>query len=118
MESIVQSEIMIEAYRMGCKLWRNNSGVAREKHRYIRYGLGNESESMSKVWKSPDLIGMTPDGRLLGVEVKSPTWKFRESDMRSVAQRNAINDIISGGGVAFFCQSVEQFREEITKCKR
>ena len=48
---------------------------------------------------SPDVLGQLPDGRLLGVEVKSPTGKL------STPQSVFIERINSAGGVAFVARN-------------
>lgn len=103
-----QSRVILKAFEMGFGLWRNNSGVAREEHRHVRFGVGNDSARINKVWKSSDLIGIGPHGRALWVEMKKPGWKFTGTE-REVAQSNAINDINKRGGIAFFCTSAEEF---------
>ena len=107
-----QAEVILKAFQMGFALWRNNSGVAREKHRHIRFGLGNDSAKLNKKWKSADLIGVGPNGRILWVEMKKPGWVYKATE-REVAQANAINQVNGLGGIAFFCTSVEEFERII-----
>ena len=116
-ESAVQAAVRLEAARRGARVFRNNSGVATEDKRIIRYGLMNESAPVNAVCKSSDLIGITPTqcdcGRVFGVftaiECKRPGWVFRKSDQRAVAQLNFINLIVSLGGVGKFVTSVEDY---------
>jgi hypothetical protein len=110
-EAPAQSRVILRAFEMGFALWRNNSGVmpGTDSNRPVRFGLGNDSKKINEVWKSPDLIGVGPQGRFMGVEMKKPGWKFSPNDKRAVAQANAINDINKRGGIAFFCTSVEEF---------
>lgn len=110
-----QSKIILKAFEMGYALWRNNSGVAREEHRHIRFGLGNDSSKINRKWKSGDLVGIGPGGRFLMVEVKRPGWKWTGTE-REVAQANAINDVNKRGGIAFFCTSPEEFERIIATC--
>ena len=116
-EASTQSRVIIRAFELGFALWRNNSGVAREEHRHVRFGLGNDSSKINRVWKSPDLIGIGPHGRFMGVEMKKPGWKFSPNDERAVAQANAINQINALGGIAFFCTSVEEFERIVASCR-
>ena len=116
-EASTQSRVIIRAFELGFALWRNNSGVAREEHRHVRFGLGNDSSKINSVWKSPDLIGIGPHGRFMGVEMKKPGWKFSPNDERAVAQANAINQINALGGMAFFCTSVEEFERIVSSCR-
>lgn len=111
-----QAEVILKAFQMGFALWRNNSGVAREEHRHIRFGLGNDSAKLNKKWKSGDLVGVGPNGRFLMVEMKKPGWKWRGTE-REVAQANAINQVNNLGGIAFFCTSAEEFERMIIACQ-
>lgn len=64
-ESSVVSACIKWLWANGCYVWRNNTGGFRPEgsKRVIRYGaLG-----------SPDIIGLTPNGRFIGIECKSPT---------------------------------------------
>lgn len=61
-ESIVVSDCIKWLHINGCFIWRNNTGAYKpERGGFIRYG---------KVG-SPDILGMTPSGRFIGVECKS-----------------------------------------------
>lgn len=113
-EAQIQQDIRLDAARHGTPLLRNNSGATfDEQGRMVRYGLGNDSAKINKVFKSSDLIGIWPVtvtremvGRTLGVffavECKAPGWKFRESDKRAVAQKNFGEWVQSHGGVFMF----------------
>lgn len=116
-EASVQNAVRIAATRdFGSRLFRNNTGVAMEEGRVVRYGLCNESVAVNRVCKSSDLIGITPRpcdcGRVFGVftavECKAPGWKFRESDQRAVAQRNFLNLVVSLGGIGKFISSAQE----------
>lgn len=111
-----QALVILKAFEMGFALYRNNSGVAREEHRHIRFGLGNDSPKINKVWKSSDLIGIGPNGRAMWIEMKKPGWVYKGTE-REIAQANAINDINKRGGIAFFCTSVEEFERIVTQCQ-
>jgi hypothetical protein len=107
-----QAKTILRAFEMGFALYRNNSGVSREEHRHVRFGLGNDSAKINKVWKSTDLVGIGPNGRALWVEMKQPAWVWKGTE-HEVAQANAINDINSRGGIAFFCTSADEFEKII-----
>lgn len=63
-ESSVVSACIAWLWNHGCYIWRNNTGALKDiKGRVIRYGLVG----------SADIIGMTPAGRFLSIECKSPT---------------------------------------------
>nr|WP_326527942.1 VRR-NUC domain-containing protein [Rhodoferax sp.] len=64
---------------------RMNSGAAKVGNRFIRFGFKG----------CPDVLGQLRDGRLLGVEVKSPTGKLRPE------QSVFLERIRGAGGVSF-----------------
>jgi len=99
-------------------LLRNNSGVLKNQQGVpIRFGLGNTSSQLNRIFKSSDQIGITPVqcpcGRHYGVftalEIKKPGWKFRNSDHTALGQLNFINRIREKHGIAGFIQSEEDF---------
>ena len=112
-EKYIQQAVRLEASQKGCRLWRNNSGVAFNKNgQPVRFGLGNESAKLNAEFKSADLIGIRPVivrpehvGRVFGVflarEVKHGFWKFRGTK-REKAQQNFLELVISLGGDAGF----------------
>lgn len=112
-EAANQQRERFEASRNGGVLWRNNVGVAFDRHGVpVRYGLANDSKGVNDRVKSADLIGITPYqvtgldvGRVLGlftsVEVKRGGWRFT-GDKREDAQLNWALLVISKGGLARF----------------
>lgn len=112
-ESAIQANLRIEASRLGFSLWRNNSGAMEDATgRLIRFGLGNVSSRISKVWKSSDLIGIGPGGRFVAVECKSPGWNGPTND-REIAQRNFLTNVESLGGIGLFATSIHDYRNRI-----
>jgi len=67
---------------------RMNSGAARVGKRFIRFGFTG----------CPDVLGQLRDGRLLGVEVKSPTGKLRPEQAIFLERINA------AGGLGFMAR--------------
>lgn len=122
-ESRVQSELRLAAVGYG-KLLRNNSGACvDDTGRMIRYGLGNDSAKLNKVYKSPDLIGPTrvtvqPHhvGRTFGVmtcvEVKESGWKKPKNDHER-AQWNFLADMAKNGCIAGFATSVSDYERYV-----
>jgi len=116
-EAAAQQLIRLEVAYRGGRVWRNNSGAAQDEAtgRVVRYGLGNDSRAVNAVFKSSDLIGITPVtcpcGRKYGVftayEVKKPGWSLRPGDKRGQAQFNFIKRVVSLGGYARFAASTE-----------
>lgn len=115
-EADTQARLRVRASERGGALWRNNSGSLQDATgRWVRFGLGNDSKKRNDLWKSSDLIGITPVtwwGRTFGVftacEVKHPGWTKPESD-RDRAQLAFITTVQRLGGIAGFAASVEDF---------
>lgn len=120
-EDIVQQVIQLESPKAGVSLLRNNSGAFKdETGRLVRYGLGNVSKQVNDIFKSSDLIGLTPIvitpdmvnsiiGVFTAVEVKASDWKYKGTK-REIAQKNFIDFILKRGGKAGFAKSVEDFK--------
>lgn len=80
---------------------RMNSGAARVGNRFIRFG-----------WPGcPDVLGQLRDGRLLGVEVKSPTGKLRPE------QAVFLERVRGAGGVAFMARDLRDVHRELSTYK-
>ena len=88
--------------------------------RLIRFGLGNESPALNKVWKSSDLIGILPVvvqpshvgktlGVFLAVETKKPGWHLTPGDKRGQAQAAFLQSVRGFGGVGGFCCTADDF---------
>lgn len=117
-EAAVQAELRVVAANHGATLWRNNNGAAvDETGRHIRYGLGNDSQKLSKRFKSSDLIGITPvmstqAGQVFGVftavEVKAPGWCAPKND-RERAQAAFLSVVRATGGIGMFAQSTADY---------
>jgi VRR-NUC domain len=92
-ESTIQDAIRV-ALAPYAALWRNNVGV--DVQRGIRYGLGVGS---------PDLIGIHPSGRFLGLEVKAPGGRI------SADQQRWHDYARSKGALVYVVRSVEEAME-------
>ena len=69
--------------------------------RFVRFGwLG-----------CPDVLGQLKDGRLLGVEVKSPTGKLRPE------QAVFLDRVRAAGGVAFMARDCRDVLRELDRAK-
>lgn len=94
-ETRIQSEIQLAASRVGARLWRNQVG---------KYELADGRWLSSGLCVgSSDLIGITPDGRFLAIEVKRP------GKTATPEQRAFVSLVRAMGGVAGVCHSVEEF---------
>ena len=114
-EAEIQQQIRLEAARRGTPLWRNNNGASLDQNgRMIRFGLGNDSSKLGKVWKSSDLIGIYPVtineghigmtfGLFYAVEVKRPGFVM---DDRARAQAAFGETVTKHGGVFRFATGV------------
>lgn len=98
-EAYVQSEVRLEAARVGARLFRNNVGVLEDTRGVpVRYGLANDSAAMNERLKSSDLVGwkpvtITPEhvGRVIGQavmrECKHRGWVYRGTDREQAQWR-------------------------------
>lgn len=76
-EANIQNDIWIALSQAGCLVWRNNTGVLKDKTgRPIKFGLCKGSS---------DLVGVAPDGRFLAVEVKTATGRIRPEQEAFIA---------------------------------
>lgn len=92
-ESLVVNSCIRWLWLNGCFVWRNNSGGFKPEggQRVIRFGRVG----------SPDIIGMTPGGRFLGVECKS--GKNKLSDQQEVFK----TDTLAHNGIYITAYSVD-----------
>lgn len=114
-EAAVQADIREAAGYLGIVLFRNNSGALKDGHgRLIRFGLGQDSAAVRKLYRSSDLIGWhEPTGRFVSIEVKRPGWK-RPSGERELAQERWILAVRKAGGIAGFATSVSDLERIVS----
>jgi len=113
LESVIQTDIRLEASIKGMRIWRNNVGAAlTNTGSFVRYGLCNDSPKMNKLIKSSDLIGIRPVyitmdhvgqtiGQFVAREVKHGGWSYTGND-HEAAQLRFIELITGYGGDAKF----------------
>lgn len=106
-EATIQREIMLALSDAGCIVFRNETGnfwAGKQLHRAgDQITLANARMVQCGLCKgSSDLVGLTPDGRFLAVEVKPPTGRVTDE------QRNFIERINELGGVAGVARSPEE----------
>jgi hypothetical protein len=81
----------------GCFMWRQNTGAMTGEHKgrkwYVRFGVKGLS----------DIIGVTPEGLFIAVEVKRPGQE-PTADQTYFLHRVALNN-----GIAIWCDSWESF---------
>lgn len=86
-EANVSNDIQIALSQAGCLIFRNNVGVLPDRTgRPVRYGVGGNGGS--------DLIGISPDGVFIAVEVKSAIGQPTDAQLRF------IKAVIAKGGRA------------------
>jgi hypothetical protein len=88
-EAAIQTQVRLEASRLGGRLWRNSVGAGiLQDGSFVRWGLCNDSTQLNKIVKSADIIGLlpvtiTPEhvgqtfGRFVSREIKAAGWKWR-----------------------------------------
>lgn len=106
-EAIIQKHILLALTDAGCTVWRNETAgawtgkasrcrdgmVTIEDARFIHAGLCTGSA---------DIIGISPDGRFLAVEVKS------KGNRTSEAQRDFLKAVNERGGIGFVARSSDE----------
>lgn len=125
-ESELEQQMKALAIYDKCWLLRNNSGALPDKNgRTVRYGLGNDSPTWNKKFKTSDEIGITeviitPDmvGKKIGVftavEMKKPGWVYAATE-RELAQLNFHKWVKARGGFAGFCSTPDGYKKIIGK---
>jgi VRR-NUC domain. len=90
-EAVIQGEILEYLRLRGVFAWRNNTGAAKIGGRFVRFGYPG----------APDIIGILPGGRFLGIEVKTPAGTVSEK------QDTFRDEAASSGGLVFTAYSVD-----------
>ena len=104
-ETLIQRQIQIALSNAGCITWRNETAGA-YVGRVIHKAGGQVTLDNAQLMQfglcrgSSDLIGITPDGRFLAIEVKTPNGK------PTADQLAFIEAVRRAGGVAGICRSV------------
>lgn len=80
--------------------WRNNTGALKVNGRFVRFGYTG----------SPDIIGITKEGKFLGVECKR-----EKGGVLSEAQKNFQKECKIRGGVYIVANSLETLVSELKK---
>jgi hypothetical protein len=111
-EATIQKEIQLALSKAGCIMWRNESaGVWAGRILFKQASqvtLDNASFIKSGLCVgSSDLIGLTPCGRFLAVEVKTPKGKPTDE------QINFINAVNAKNGIGYIARSAEEAIQEL-----
>lgn len=111
-ESDIQNLIMLALSKAGCTVWRQNVGTG-WVGQIQRTTAGRVIIDNARVLHaglcvgSSDIIGITPNGRFLAVEVKTKTGKPTDQQQRFIAA------VIKAGGIAGIARSVADALELI-----
>jgi hypothetical protein len=106
-ESTIQSEVMLEASDQGCKVFRNNVGIATfADGSKVSYGLCVGSSDLigwRAVTITPDMVGQQV-AVFTALEVKTKTGRV------TPAQTNFINQVLKAGGYAGVVRNKHEVR--------
>ena len=98
-ESAVQVTVrLVYGQADGFTVWRNNSGIAEYNGQKVRYGVGIGGA---------DLLGLSPGGLFLAVEIKTATGRLEPDQLRFL---QLVYDL---GGVACVCRSKEEAEKQV-----
>ena len=100
-ETALQHDILKYLELRGIFAWRNNSGFLKIGSRVVYLGPCG----------SPDIIGMMPDGRFLGIEVKQPKKKLSPGQ---VAFREKL---VANRALIFVARSVADVEKALKEAK-
>ena len=82
--------------KMGCFVWRNNTGVLKSGCRFVRFGFPG----------SGDVIGLTSKGIFISIENKS------NGEPVAPKQKEFANTVQRKNGLAFFVKSLDDLIEQ------
>lgn len=102
LEHEIQSQCLeyLQANKIYC--WRNNTGCAKIKGSFVRYGFVGSS----------DILGICPDGRFLAVECKRTN-----GGVLSKEQVKFLEKIKLSGGVAIVANSLTSLINQLNENK-
>jgi hypothetical protein len=91
-EAALQRLVLAHLQRLGIWAWRMNTGGARTKTGFVRFGIPGQA----------DVTGILPDGRRLEIELKSDEGRL------SPAQIAFGNRIRANGGIYIAARTLEE----------
>ncbi|OYW62716.1 MAG: hypothetical protein B7Z31_00150 [Rhodobacterales bacterium 12-65-15] len=124
-EAAIQTQVRLEASRLGGRLWRNSVGAGiLQDGSFVRWGLCNDSTQLNKIVKSADIVGImqvqiTQEhvgqvfGRFVSREIKAAGWKWRGTPHEVAQGRWAEMINLLGGDAAIVSGvgSLEAYRK-------
>lgn len=111
-ETDLQRQVMDWLLASGVFCWRQNNGGVFDPVR-------KKFRRLSKYAKAgiPDIVGILPDGRFLGIELKRPPDGKRRpgtlENMLSDNQKDFIRDASNLGALCFVADSLETVKEKL-----
>ena len=100
-EHLIMNQILDYLTLRGCYVWRNNSGAFVRNYFNMREGRWKETFFRAGKKGLPDIIGLDPQGRFIGIEVKTQTGRT------SPEQVTVIQEMKDRGAWAFIARSLE-----------
>lgn len=97
-EKQITNQILSYLNSVGYYVWRNNSGVATNQDKY-----GHTRMWRAGIKGGSDIIGITPNGKFIAIEVKRPSTKNNVSLLQEVF----LKEIKDKGGVAVVATSLD-----------
>jgi len=106
-ETRIQNRILLALSEAGCTVWRNETSGAWVGKQIHRDGdqvtlINAHMMTFGLAVGSSDIIGITPEGRFLAVEVKTPKGRPTKEQLRF------IEAVRAAGGIAGIARSVEE----------
>jgi len=117
LEAPTVKRVLLEASRIGARLFRNNRGLFKtlDGKRKVRAGIeangASDCVGIIPVKITQEMVGATI-GAGLWVEVKRPDWK-KPRDEHERKQENFINKMNELGGIAFFITDADDLEDLI-----
>ena len=113
-ETKIQNRILLALSEAGCTVWRNETAGAWMGKQIHREGdqvtlVNARMMTFGLAVGSPDIVGISSDGRFLGVEVKTKTGRATKEQLRFI---EAVN---KAGGIAGIARSVEDALDLISR---
>lgn len=104
-ETDCQKQIIAFLEKVGCYVWRNNSGVMRSGGRFVRFGKTGSS----------DVIGISPNGLFMAIEIKSNGEPLtKEKDKGEDSQEFFLREIARRRGISIIAESLDDVAREYT----
>lgn len=128
-EAKASLQVRLAANLQGCRLFKNNTGVAYDKFdRPVFFGLGNEGKKNKESDRTPDWVGwhnvvITSEmvGKtlpvFLAIDAKKTGFKHKKNyakSTREYGQDKFFQKVIKSNGVAGFAANTEHVKEIIS----